>query len=225
MDHLKPFAELGTRLLRPPEVLRERLGRTRALLLDWDGVFNEGWKDAEGGSPFSEVGSMGLNLLRFALWQREQRLIPCAIITGQHNPHAERFARREHLDGVYMGFTNKQEAFTTFLAKHHVEALATAFFFDDVLDLPVARRCGLRVLLPREVSPLFTQHVLAKGDADILTSATGGSHGLREACELLIALTGRTEDTFEHRVRHSAVYQAYLKDRAAIATEVVGNAR
>lgn len=225
MDNLKAFANLGTRFLRPPDMLQRQLGQVRALVFDWDGVFNAGWKDAQGGSPFSEVESMGVNLLRFALWQREQRMLPCAIITGQHNPDAERFATREHLDGIYMGFTHKPDAFAAFLQKHALEAKQVAFFFDDVLDIPVARMAGLRVLLRRASSPLLENHIVANGDADLLTRASGGEHGLREACELLITLAGRPGDTIEHRVRYSDTYRNYLEQRAVIRTEVVRQER
>jgi len=225
MDHLKAFAALGTRFLRPADALQRQIGNVKALIFDWDGVFNDGWKDLEGGSPFSEVDSMGVNLLRFALWQREQIMLPCAVITGQRNPHAQRFAEREHLDGIYMGFSNKPEAFDAFLAKHQLDAKQVAFFFDDVLDLPVARQCGLRILLKRRSSPLLENHIVAGGDADIITGLSGGQHGLREACELIVALGGRPNETIEHRVRFSELYQNYLAQRAAIATEVVANAR
>jgi len=225
MDNLKSFAKLGTRFLRPPDVLQRQLGDIRAILFDWDGVFNDGWKDLEGGSPFSEIDSMGVNLLRFSLWTRERRMLPTAIITGQHNPRAERFAEREHFDGVYTGFTNKAEAFDRFLAKHGLEARQVAFFFDDVLDLPIARRCGLRILIKRENSPVLENHIVSRGDAELLTHFNGGAHGVREACELLLVLAGRAEDVIEHRVRYSEDYTDYLAARASLTTETVRNAR
>ena len=225
MDYLKAFATLGTRFLRPPDALQRQLGQVRALLLDWDGVFNGGWKDRDGGSPFSEVDSMGLNLLRFTLWQREQKMLPCAIITGQHNPIAEGFAKREHLNGIYMGFTHKPMAFEQFLAKHDLEPRHAAFFYDDVLDLPVARQCGFRVLMKRRSSPLLENHVVGKGDADLLTHHGGGEHGLREVCELMIGLAGRPSEVLEHRISYSPIYQAYLAERAGITTEVVKSER
>ncbi len=225
MDHLKAFTALGTRFLRSSDALQRQVGHVRALVFDWDGVFNDGWKDLDGGSPFSEVDSMGVNLLRFALWQREQVMLPCAVITGQQNPHAQRFAEREHLDGIYMGFSHKPEAFNAFLAKHELDAKQVAFFFDDILDLPVARQCGLRVLLARRSSPLLENHIVEGSDADVVTGLSGGEHGLREACELLVALSGRPSDTIEHRVRFSEQYQGYLAQRSAIATEVVRKPR
>lgn len=225
MDHLKVFAELGTRFLRPPDVLQQQFGKIRAVIFDWDGVFNDGWKDLEGGSPFSEVDSMGVNLLRFALWQREQKMPASAIITGQLNPFALRFAEREKFDGVYMGFSNKPEAFDAFLAAHGLDASEVAFFFDDVLDLPVARQCGLRILIRRRNSPLLENFIVACNDADVLTHFSGGEHGLREACELLIGLSGRANETLEHRIRFSELYQSYLKERAAVRLQTVRQAR
>lgn len=225
MDPLKAFADLGSRFLRPPHELSRRIAEVRALLFDWDGVFNDGVKDAEGSSPFSEVDSMGVNLLRFALWRQRKVLPVCAIITGQHNRQAVGFAERERFDGVYTGFTHKPEAFDAFLAEHQLDPRHVAFFFDDVLDLPVARRCGLRVLLRRRSSPVLENFIVARNDADLLTHHSGGYHGLREACELLLAIGGRPEEVFEHRVLHDTVYQTYLAEKNAVATTVVGMPR
>ncbi|MEZ4806970.1 MAG: hypothetical protein R2815_05780 [Flavobacteriales bacterium] len=86
MSLLHPYLSQGLRIARPEPELEHRLAAIKAVLFDWDGVFNNGFKDAEGGSPFSEVGSMGVNLLRFALWLRNGHLPKAAVIAGQHNP-------------------------------------------------------------------------------------------------------------------------------------------
>ena len=119
MNLRERFSAHGARFVIGERDLDARCSRLKAVLFDWDGVFNDGFKDAEGGSPFSEVDSMGVNLLRFALWLKNDEQLPkAAIITGQHNPFAERFAQREGLHGLYMGFTNKPDAFDAFLATH-----------------------------------------------------------------------------------------------------------
>ncbi len=222
---LRPFLDLGTRFIAEPASVELKLASIKAVLFDWDGVFNNGFKDAEGGSPFSEVDSMGVNLLRFAFWLKNGEQLPkAAVITGQHNPHAERFAQREKLHGVYMGFTNKPEAFDGFLAAHGLEAGEVAFFFDDVLDLPVAARCGLRVLIGRKSSPWF-EKMAGPEHIDVITACDGGHHGLREACELLIAMLGQGEEVIGHRVRFSEVYQRYLTLRQAVVPVVQRNVR
>ena len=225
MLDLRTFSKLGTRFLRPPDHLQRTLGGIRGLLFDCDGVFNDGWKDADGGSPFSEVDSMGVNLLRFGMWLANKQLPVCAVITGQHNPQAQRFAEREHLHAIYMGFTHKMDALERFRSDHGCDDKQVAFFFDDVLDLPLARRCGMRILVHQPASPLFENFVSARLDADLLTHLNGGRHGLREACELLLGLMGRYEEVVEHRLRYSDMYKAYLADRNAVPTEVVKNPR
>jgi 3-deoxy-D-manno-octulosonate 8-phosphate phosphatase (KDO 8-P phosphatase) len=222
---LLPFTTQGLRTTAPePELLR-RLARTKAVLFDWDGVFNDGFKDAEGGSPFSEVGSMGVNLLRFALWLRNGHLPKAAVITGQHNPYAERFAQRERLHGVYMGFTNKPEAFDAFLAKHALQADEVAFFFDDVLDLPVAARCGLRVMIGSPVTAWLVEQAIARGEVDLVTANSGGNNGLREATDAVMALLGGGRDVLAHRTAYSHTYQGYLNERQTVVPEIVRNAR
>jgi 3-deoxy-D-manno-octulosonate 8-phosphate phosphatase (KDO 8-P phosphatase) len=225
MSVLLPFTTRGLRTTAPePELLR-RLSRTKAVLFDWDGVFNDGFKDAEGGSPFSEVGSMGVNLLRFALWLRNGHLPKAAVITGQHNPYAERFAQRERLHGVYMGFTNKPEAFDAFLAQHGLQADEVAFFFDDVLDLPVAARCGLRVMIGSPVTAWLVEQAIARGEVDLITANSGGNNGLREATDAVLALLANGAGVIDHRVKYSDTYQRYLGERHAVVPEIVRNTR
>jgi 3-deoxy-D-manno-octulosonate 8-phosphate phosphatase (KDO 8-P phosphatase) len=225
MSALTPFTDNGLRVIGSEKELLRRLARTKAVLFDWDGVFNDGFKDAEGGSPFSEVGSMGVNLLRFALWLRNGSLPKAAVITGQHNPYAERFAQRERLHGVYMGFTNKPEAFDAFLAKHRLQADEVAFFFDDVLDLPVAARCGLRVMIGSPVTAWLVEQAIARGEVDLVTANSGGNNGLREATDAVMALLGVGRDVIAHRAGYSETYQRYLGERQEVAPEIVRNAR
>lgn len=225
MSVLKPFIDNGLRVIGSEKELLRRLAHTKAVLFDWDGVFNDGFKDAEGGSPFSEVGSMGVNLLRFALWLRNSHLPKAAVITGQHNPYAERFAQRERLHGVYMGFTNKPEAFDAFLAKHGLYADEVAFFFDDVLDLPVAARCGLRVMIGSPVTTWLVEQAIARGEVDLVTANSGANNGLREATDAVIALLANCAEVIDHRVKYSEVYQRYLSERQAVEPVIVRNPR
>ncbi len=225
MSLLQPFTTNGLRATAPEPDLLRRLARTKAVLFDWDGVFNDGFKDADGGSPFSEVGSMGVNLLRFALWLRNGHLPKAAVITGQHNPYSERFAQRERLHGVYMGFTNKPEAFDAFIAKHGLQADEVAFFFDDVLDLPVAARCGLRVMIGSPVTAWLVEQAIARREVDLVTANSGGKNGLREATDAVIALLANGAEVIDHRVQYSDTYQRYLSERQAMVPEIVRNAR
>lgn len=221
-----PFLELGTELLLSQVQLTNKLRNIRALLFDWDGVFNDGWKDLDGGSPFSEVGSMGVNMLRFGLWLQNGKQLPyAAIITGQHNAHAERFAQREKLHGLYMGFIDKREAFDAFLTKHGLEAQEVAFFFDDAIDLAVADRCGLRILTRGQAGEFLVKHAMQRGCVDIITALSGGQNGLREATDALLTLMGRYGEAIDDRAEYSTTYQGYLAERQAVAPEIVKSSR
>ncbi len=222
-DDLRPFRDLGTTFVRPIAELEQRAQGIRAVLFDWDGVFNDGVKDLDGGSPFSEVGSMGVNMLRFGLWlEHEERMPIAAIITGQHNRFAEKFAAREHLHALYMGFTNKVDAFEHLLSTHGLRPEEVAFFFDDAIDLAVAQRCGLRVLMRQQAASLFAQHAIASGRVDIATALSGGENGLREATELVLALVRQYHTAIEHRGQFTADYQRYLAQRNTTVPAVVG---
>lgn len=221
-----PFQELGTEVLLPRAELKEKLGKIRAVLFDWDGVFNDGWKDLDGGSPFSEVGSMGVNMLRFGLWSQNGEQLPyAAIITGQHNAHAERFAQREKLHGLYMGFIDKRKAFDAFLEKHGLKEGEVAFFFDDAIDLAVADRCGVRVLMRGQASEFFVKHTVGRGAADLVTALSGGQNGLREATDALLTIMDRYADVIDQRAAYSEVYQRYLRMRNSTTPEVVSGLR
>lgn len=219
---MSPYHSLdtGTRFLRSSADLAIRLHHVRAVLFDWDGVFNDGWKDIDGGSPFSEVGSMGVNLLRFSLWLKNGTIPPAAVLTGQINPHAEKFVKRERFHAIYMGFINKPDAFKQFLADNGLKPEQVAFFFDDAIDLPVAKQCGLRVMIGRNTGKLFTEHVVARGDVDIITEHSGGENGLREATEAVMGLMGSLEEVIDHRAGYSEQYQHYLRGRNATALNV-----
>ena len=212
--------DTDTRFLRSSADLAIRLHNIRAVLFDWDGVFNDGWKDLDGGSPFSEVGSMGVNMLRFALWLRNGVNPPAAVITGQINPHAEKFVKRERFHALYMGFINKPDAFQQFLQDNVLKPEQVAFFFDDAIDLPVAKRCGLRVMIGRNTGKLFTEHVVARGDVDIITEHSGGENGLREATEAVMGLMGSFDNVFDQRAAYTSDYQRYLKERNATELSV-----
>lgn len=226
LDDLQPFLDLGTTLVRSTDELRQRLSGIRAVLFDWDGVFNDGWKDVDGGSPFSEVGSMGVNMLRFGLWLENGEALPYAgIITGQHNKHAERLVQREKFHDLCMGFIHKPEAFDAFLAKHGLKPEHVAFFFDDAIDLAVADRCGLRILLRHRAAAAFAPHAITRGCVDIATALSGGEHGLREATELLLTLMQRFRTVIEHRAGYTETYQRYLAARGATVPAVIAASR
>ena len=135
--------------LTSPELMAERLGKIKAFIFDWDGVFNNGVKNANGSSSFSEIDSMGTNMLRFNHFLRNQQIPHTAIITGENNIDAYTFASRECFSAVYYRILTKPDALHHFCAAHNINPSEVAFFFDDVLDLSVAGMVGLRIMAGR----------------------------------------------------------------------------
>ncbi len=204
--------------LTKPEVILEKMLKIKAFVFDWDGVFNNGFKDAGGSSPFNEVDSMGINMLRYNYFMRKGTNPVAAIISGEKNEASFTLAKREHFQGAYFKIKNKKEALHHLCNVHAIEPHEVAFFFDDILDLSIAELCGLRIMIGRDSNPMFTKLVKEKKLADYITSCNGGDNGIREAVELLIGLTGQYNNTIMHRVMWSDNYRDYITERDTLTT-------
>ena len=200
--------------------IRKKLTHIRAFLFDWDGVFNNGEKYGDQGSPFSEADSMGTNLLRLGYWLSHDGKMPVTgIITGAVNQGVDYFAKRECLDVCIRGFTDKQIAWKYFLENFDIKPHEVAFVFDDVIDLPIAKDCGLRFCINRKASPAFKQYVIENQLCDYVTASTGGEGAVREVCEFMLSIQGLYSDVVEARMEYAAdVYGRYLDDRKRIET-------
>lgn len=211
------FTALGGQFVTPADVLTEKLKKIRAIVFDWDGVFNDGIKTGTGSSSFSEVDSMGTNLLRFGFWlHHEGRLPAVAIITGVINELADALVRREHFHACYSQAKNKVEVLAHFLDEHKLQPQDVAFFFDDALDLSVAEIAGVRILIRRNANPLFTNYVIKNGYADYVTGNQSGQFAVREGCELMLGLLDQFDSVMGERLRYRPVYDNYYQQRQAI---------
>lgn len=219
-DHLDKIAALFSgEFLASPGQLRAKLSHIKAYVFDWDGVFNDGYKDAAGSSPFSEIDAMGTNLLRFSHFLETGVNPVFAIISGERNQAAFTLAAREHFHGVYFRIRHKIEALNHLCAHFGISPQEVLFVFDDVLDLSAAREAGLRVMVPHGANPLFREEVLARQWADYLTGGEGYQHAVRETSELLIGLRGNYSETIQYRMEFSATYRKYLGERQGVTTQ------
>lgn len=201
-----------------PELIAEKFHRIRAFVFDWDGVFNGGWKNAHGESPFNEVDSMGTNLMRFNYHLRNRQQAITAVITGENNQAAISFVRREHFHALYGGVKYKAAAIRHLHEAFDIMEGEVAFFFDDVLDFSIAKDCGLRIMVGRTCNPLMTQMAIREGMVDYLTAADGAHYALRESLELLMGFSGCYDDTLAERAAFSDRYQEYFTERNGLET-------
>jgi len=212
------FQSAGARFVTPPEELQVKLARIRALIFDWDGVFNDGLKGDGVTSHFTEPDSMGSNMLRFGLWLPQGTMPVVAVITGVDNRSALHLARREHFHEVYFSIRNKRIAVAHLCSAHGLRPDQVACLFDDINDLEMAQTCGVRCLLPRAASPMFTRYVVSRGLADYVTGCRSRDHGVREFSEMMLAALGRYEQIVAARMTWNDQYQAYFTQRQAILT-------
>lgn len=216
------FAAAGGRFVTPAAELTAKLDQCRAIVLDWDGVFNSGRKGGARSSGFSEADSMGTNMLRYGLWRRHGQLPYTAIISGEDNESAIAFARREHLTAAFTGIRRKQDVISHICAGSDLHPHEIACIFDDINDLPMAEACGLRFMVRRDVSPMFADYVERHALCDYVTGAISGGYPVREICELLLGLMAVYDDVVASRVASDADYEAYFKARQAGDTGVFG---
>lgn len=210
--------------MQAPDVLADRLRRISAIVLDWDGVFNRGEKAQGASSGFTEADSMGINMLRYAIWRRDRRLPAVAIITGEQNASAEAFARRERFDSIYFGVKDKSEAIAHYRKSGSRAPREIACIFDDINDLAMATDCGVRVLVRRAASVLLQSHVVSRQLCDYVTASESGEHAVREVAELLLGLMGVFEEVVESRCAHDQAYRAYFDARQRVELDVVDGA-
>jgi 3-deoxy-D-manno-octulosonate 8-phosphate phosphatase (KDO 8-P phosphatase) len=212
------FSAAGGSFVTPVEELVKKLEECRAVVFDWDGVFNAGRKGQASSSGFSEADSMGTNMLRYGLWRKLGQLPYTAIISGESNESAIAFAKREHLTAVYTGIRKKQDVIAHLSAEDDLQSQQIVCVFDDINDLPMAANCGLRFMVRRDSSPMFADYIKRHGLCDYVTGARSGSNPVREICELLLGLMIMYDDVVASRVASDDEYENYLATRQSVPT-------
>lgn len=210
------YGVIGGRFITPAEEIKNKLQKIKAFVFDWDGVFNNGEKQASGGSNFSEVDSMGQNLLRFSYYLKNKELPVTAILSGEKNDTAFYFSERECLNYSLFKIPHKLAALELLCEKEKLQPEEIAYFFDDVLDVPIAERCGVRMMVNQKANPLFAQYCIKHKLVDYLTASAGGSFAVRETTELLIGLNGNYDEVMTGRKNNSPEYQSYIQSRRKV---------
>jgi len=214
------FTQLGGIFINSAEEIEQKLKGIKAFLFDWDGVFNDASKNEHKSSTFNEADSMGTNLLRYNYFFSNSALPKTAIISGEENNLAFYFAGREHFHATYFKIPHKIKAVEHFCNLHKIKKDEVCFVFDDVLDLSVAEKCGLRILINRKSNPLFKNYVIKNNLVDYITAAESGNFAVRELCEMIIGLGGNYDNILKERIAFSEKYQEYLQMRQSTETAI-----
>jgi 3-deoxy-D-manno-octulosonate 8-phosphate phosphatase (KDO 8-P phosphatase) len=219
MSALKVFENSGGKFLVSETAFISKLNSVKAFVFDWDGVFTNGEKDNESISRFSEVDSMGVNLLRFSYFLRNKEVPLSAMISGENNKTSFMFSAREGFHSNYFKVARKADAIKHFCEQQRVLPEEIAYVFDDVLDLSIARQCGLRIYIPRKANPMLNDYVIKNKLADYMTFSTSGNNPVRETCELIMTAYGVFDEVIEHRINYSELYAAYVTQKKDTKTK------
>jgi 3-deoxy-D-manno-octulosonate 8-phosphate phosphatase (KDO 8-P phosphatase) len=166
--------------LKRSSVIAQHLGqkasRVRLLIVDVDGVLT-------GGEIIMGSGKMELKYFHtldgFGVVMAQRAGLRVAIITARASEAVEMRAGDLGIKDFFQGRLNKEEAYLHLLQKHHLRDEQVAYVGDDLLDLPVFTRAGLKVAVANA-------HAHLKAQADYVTIASGGRGAVREVVELLL---------------------------------------
>jgi 3-deoxy-D-manno-octulosonate 8-phosphate phosphatase (KDO 8-P phosphatase) len=161
---------------------------------------------------------MGTNLLRFSHFLQKKDLPAIAIISGERNSISFAFSKRECFHACYYKVADKIHAMEHFCQQHGLKPEEICFFFDDVLDLSIAKTCGLRIMVNRDAGVLFKKYVREHQLADYITAGNGSNYAIREGCELLMGLAGTFDDVIRHRTEYSESYARYVAQKKSVHT-------
>ncbi|MDT5156034.1 MAG: 3-deoxy-D-manno-octulosonate 8-phosphate phosphatase phosphatase [Acidobacteriota bacterium] len=163
------------------EEVERRAASVQLLLLDCDGVLTDGRiTPVEGGDElksFHTRDGHGLVLLHRAG-------LRSGIISGRTSGLVKMRAADLGISYVRQGALDKVEAFDSLLAEAGVESAHVAFVGDDVVDIPLMRRCGFSVAVA-DATPD------TRASAHYVTQLPGGFGAVREVCELILKAQGR----------------------------------
>jgi 3-deoxy-D-manno-octulosonate 8-phosphate phosphatase (KDO 8-P phosphatase) len=158
----------------------ERAKNIRVVIFDVDGVLTDGtlyYTDSgEEMKAFNVHDGHGMKMLK------DSGVTP-AIISSRSSRGVEARARNLGIDLLFQGATDKLAAFGELLRRAAVAPEVCAYIGDDLVDLPVMKRCGLAVAVP-DAAAAVRQH------AHYVTRARGGHGAAREFCEIVLHAQG-----------------------------------
>jgi len=162
--------------------IRVRARAVRMIVFDVDGVLTDGslffGDDGQEYKAFNSRDGHGIKMLRASG-------VETGIITGRTSQVVLFRARNLGIVHLFQGADDKLEAFGKLLASVNLVPEQIAYMGDDLVDLPVLRRCGLAISVPDAPDAV-------KARCHYITRAGAGRGAAREACELIM----RAQDTW-----------------------------
>ena len=196
---------------------KARAKKIKVILFDVDGVLTDGtiWLlPAPGGAkpaqdalkqPLSVSGSTTVEAKGFhahdgtAISLARLGGIKVGFVTKRNSETVALRARDLKIEHLYQGMADKVEALKKIIAIEGITEDEVAFVGDDVVDLPIMRRCGLAIGVPNARAEV-------KKESHVITAHPGGEGACRDAIEYVLKAQGKLE----------AVINAYIDSRPAV---------
>src|SRR3954470_11716488 len=150
------------------------------------GVQSSTMMEAKG---YSAHDGAGISLARIAG-------LKCGVITKRISETVATRARDLRLEFVYQGQAFKMQAVRDILRKEAVTLDEIAYIGDDVIDLPVMRKCGFAVAVANARDQV-------KAEAHYITPHAGGCGGARDAIDFILDAKGILSDCIEKMIDES----------------------
>ena len=158
----------------------QRASAIRLAIFDVDGVLTDGrlyyTERGEELKVFDVRDGHGLKML-------QESGVRLALITSRESGAVALRAANLGIDLCYQGVGDKLASYEALLAQLRLDRTAAAYMGDDLIDLPVLRRCGLALSVPDAPAAVRQQ-------AHYVTTAPGGRGAVREASELIMRAQG-----------------------------------
>jgi 3-deoxy-D-manno-octulosonate 8-phosphate phosphatase (KDO 8-P phosphatase) len=184
---------------------KERAQKIKVILFDVDGVLTDGtiWlfpspgghaaldKNPDGGGygvssstiieakGFNAHDGTGMTLARIAGMK-------VGMITKRISETVALRARDLKIDFIYQGQADKSATLDKICAEAGISTDEVAFVGDDIVDLPIMRRCGLAIAVANAREAV-------KDEAHFVTEHRGGDGAARDAIEFILRAQGRLE--------------------------------
>jgi len=178
---------------------KTRAKKIKLLLFDVDGVMTDGklWlfpapaapplaREAKSGAPHTldMIESKGFHAHDgTAISLARLGGLKTGLITKRNSETVALRARDLKLDYAYQGAMVKIQVFEEILEKERITAAEAAYIGDDVIDLPVMRRCGFAIAVANARDEV-------KKEAHWVTSHAGGDGAVRDAIEYILRAQG-----------------------------------
>ncbi len=155
-----------------------RARRVRLAIFDVDGVLTDGSlylsDSGEEMKAFNTQDGLGMKML-------QSSGVELAIITGRSSRCVELRAKNLGVSLLFQGASDKLVVYRDLIASLGLAPEDTAYMGDDLVDLPVMRRCGFAFAVPDAPDTV-------KRHAHYVTRRQGGRGAVREACEFLMQM-------------------------------------